>query len=96
MALLCPGCGKAVSDRRIERGDRFECKRCAGLLLEVVYKGGRPALRQVPFASCPICEASLEIPEGVEPGEEVKHCGKTFRLTYAFGAYALEPISKTR
>lgn len=89
-SLACLGCGSPVHDDRLVPGNRFECQRCAGLTIEVVDRRGELALREVAFASCPVCDERLEVPAGAAPGQTMSHCGLTFQLTYAFGAYALE------
>lgn len=88
--LLCPGCGEAVPENRLRPGSRFGCEHCAGLTLEVVEDRGQLGLRQVHFVSCPVCDAKLEVSRDAGPGEIMRHCGRSFRLTYEFGAYSLE------
>lgn len=89
-SIVCIGCGGPVRDDRLARGNRLECEHCAGLTIEVVDRDGELALRQVHFASCPACDAQLEVPPDASPGDTVNHCGRTLRLTYAFGGYALQ------
>jgi len=48
------------------------------------------AVRQIHRVSCPVCDQKLEVPEEARPGDMMTCCGQTFRLTYEFGAYALE------
>ena len=86
----CPGCGEVVDIRALKEGDRFECARCAGLTLELVCHAGTLALQQVHSVSCPGCDKNLEVPTETQPGDMMSCCGQTFRLTYEFGAYALE------
>ncbi|GIX48423.1 MAG: hypothetical protein KatS3mg131_2634 [Candidatus Tectimicrobiota bacterium] len=92
MRLLCPGCGQARElGPEVRLGDELTCEACAGVLLQVVEENGVLSLREVPQASCPQCETRLRLPAGVQPGDTLVHCGRRLVVTYAFGAYALEP-----
>lgn len=42
--------------------------------------------------SCPVCDRDVELPDDAKAGDFVTCCGKTFRLTYEFGAFAAEPL----
>ncbi len=77
-------------ENRLVVGDRFQCDNCAGLMIEVIDRQGTLALRQVDFVSCPTCGERLEVPMGAARDRTMTHCGRTFELTYAFGAYALQ------
>ena len=90
MFLICPGCGEEVDISDLQEGDRFDCVNCAGLLLELVRQEGELHLRPVPQVSCPCCSQMLEAPAHAKPGDLMSCCNRTFRLTYEFGAYALE------
>jgi hypothetical protein len=89
-SLTCLGCGEAVDISSLKEGDRFECANCAGLTLELVHREGEISLRQVYRVSCPVCGQMLEAPEHARAGDTMTCCERTFRLTYEFGAYALE------
>lgn len=43
-------------------------------------------------ASCVVCDTFLILPEGVKPGDLVECCGVKQRVTYDYGAYALERL----
>lgn len=88
-AIRCPGCGETVAEECLLAGKRFACENCAGLTFEVIDQGAEHALRQVHFASCPACEARLEIPADAKPGDTMSHCGKDWRLSFEFGTWAL-------
>lgn len=88
--LPCPGCGSPISEATLVPGARIECDLCAGMVLEVVEDGGQPRVREVHFASCPICDAKLEVPRDAVVGQTMSHCGRSFRLTCEFAAWALE------
>jgi len=89
-SFACPGCGEEIDVGSLKAGDRFECPSCAGLTLELVRREGGLTLRQVYRVSCPRCNRMLEVPAHAGPGDTMTCCGQTFRLTYEFGAYALE------
>jgi len=90
VSLTCPGCGEAVDISSLKEGDRLACANCAGLTLELVHREGELSLRQVQRVSCPLCGQMREVPEHARAGDTMSCCGRTFRLTYEFGTYALE------
>lgn len=89
-SVICPGCGEAVDISSLTEGDRLECANCAGLTLELVRQEGKLTLRQVHRVSCPLCSQRHEVSEDAKAGDAMTCCDRTFRLTYEFGAYALE------
>ena len=90
LSVICPGCGEKVNLSGLKEGDRFECASCAGLTLELVRREGECTLRQVHWVSCPVCDQMLEVSEHARAGDTMTCCGRTSRLTYEFGTYALE------
>jgi hypothetical protein len=40
--------------------------------------------------SCPACEEVITLPDDVKPGDTVRCCGQTYRLTFEFDAFAAE------
>ena len=40
--------------------------------------------------SCPECDDVVILPEDVKPGDTLRCCGRTYRLTFEYGAYAAE------
>lgn len=90
LSLTCLGCGEEIDISGLKEGDRFECANCAGLTLELVCREGRLVWRQVHYVSCPSCSQMLEVPAHARAGDTMVCCGRTFRLTYEFGVYALE------
>ena len=40
--------------------------------------------------SCPKCGQVLTLPEGVQAGDLVECCGRRYRLTFEYGAFAAE------
>lgn len=89
-ALLCPGCGEKISLNGLQIGDRIDCSTCASLTLRVKEKDGSYFLEEIPKASCPSCERTIEVPQDLGPGDILSCCGEELILTYEFGAYALE------
>ena len=95
MMVRCPGCGEHRElGPEVRVGDTVSCDACAGVRFRLVEQDGTYMLRQVPQASCPRCETLLQLPDAVQPGETVYHCGVRFVVTYAYGAYALESAVK--
>ena len=41
--------------------------------------------------SCPDCETVLTLSEDAKPGDFVDCCGRRYRLTFEYGAFAAEP-----
>lgn len=88
--LTCLGCGEEADISGLKEGNRFECANCASLTLELVRQEDGLTLRQVHRVSCPSCSRVLEVPKHAKAGDTMTCCGRMFRLTYEFGAYALE------
>jgi len=40
--------------------------------------------------SCPACDEVITLPDDVKPGDTVRCCGQTYRLTFEYGAFATE------
>jgi len=95
MIVTCPGCGE-VRDlgAEVQPGTVITCTWCAGVLFRLAQQGGEYVLQEVPQASCPQCQALLLLPDTVRPGDTFRHCDRTFVVSYAYGAYALEPLAR--
>ena len=95
MRVTCPGCGE---DREfgpeVQVGDVVSCASCAGALFRHAQQDGQHVLQEVPQASCPQCETLVRLPDTVQAGETFQHCGTSYVVTYAYGAFALEPVGK--
>jgi len=92
MQIRCPGCGETRDlGPDVQVGAMVSCASCAGVLFRLVQRDGHYVLQEVPQASCPQCETLVHLPEGIQVGARVRHCERTFAVTYAYGAYALEP-----
>lgn len=91
MTLRCPGCGQLQEYGPAVQGTAMvTCPACAGAVFRLVTHAGVTQLREVPWASCPVCETVVYLPDTVQPGDMVHHCARTWTVTYAYGAYALE------
>jgi hypothetical protein len=92
MQVTCPGCGEARDlGAEVQVGDVVSCTSCAGVLFYLAQQDGQYLLREVPQASCPRCETVVTLPRTVQTGDTMRHCGTLLVVTYAYGAYALEP-----
>jgi hypothetical protein len=89
--VTCPGCCEnRYLGPQIQVGDILTCDACAGGRFRLVQDHGVYVLRVVPEASCPQCDAVVQLSDTVQPGHIVRHCDGEFVVTYAYGAYALE------
>lgn len=92
MRVMCPGCGETRDlGPEVRLGADVFCASCAGVVFRLARQHGQYVLQEVPQASCPQCETRVRLPASVRAGETVEHCGTTFVVTYAYGAYALAP-----
>lgn len=93
MKLLCPGCEQSTDVPEGARpGDTIECAMCAGLKFRITRSGGSYKLAPVHLVSCPVCEARIEVPDNSAPGGRLRCCGREFKLTFEYGAWALQPL----
>jgi hypothetical protein len=89
--VTCPGCNEARDlGTEIRVGDILTCDACAGVRFRLVQENGVYQLRVVPEASCPQCDAVVQLPDTVQPGHLVRHCDRDLMVTYTYGSYALE------
>ena len=87
----CPDCGAAIElPPGIRSGDLVECPNCAGQALRVRENAGRWVAAFAYQVSCPNCEKLLTLPEDAKPGDTVECCGRSYRLTFEYGAFAAE------
>jgi hypothetical protein len=73
-------------------GDLVECPNCAGHALRVREEGARWSATLTYRVSCPDCDEVITLPEGAGGGDTMSCCGRTYRLTFEFGAFAAEKI----
>lgn len=71
-------------------GDLLECPTCAGHALRLTREDGRWAARLAYRVSCPACNEVLTLPEGAKAGDSLECCGRRYRLTFEYGAFAAE------
>lgn len=91
VTVRCPQCGRPIEvPQGLGPRESFECPECAGVWLRVRPAGQGLVATVVHRVSCPGCDRMLEVPEGARPGERMTCCGQVWRLTFAYGAWALE------
>lgn len=89
--VRCPDCGETVPVPAGARpGDLVDCPNCAGFALRLREEGGRWTATIAHRVSCPGCEETIVLPEGARAGTRVRCCGRDYRLTFEYGAFALE------
>ena len=92
MMVTCPGCSENRDlGTAVQVGAIITCDACAGVRFRLVQDNGVHVLREVPEASCPQCDAVVQLSDTVQPGHIVRHCDRDCVVTYTYGAYALEP-----
>ncbi len=93
MAVRCPDCGEPIEVPDGTRsGDLLECPNCAGHALRVRKEGGQWSATVAHRVSCPDCEQTMTLSEEAKAGDEIDCCGRRYRLTFEYGAYAAEPL----
>ena len=89
--IRCPDCGAVIDlPRGVKSGDLIECPNCAGHALRLRENAGHWSATLAHRVSCPKCNESLVLPEDVKPRDAVSCCGRTYRLTFEYGAFAAE------
>ena len=90
-SVPCPDCGTLVElTEGTQSGDLLECPNCAGHGLRVRESAGRWSATLAHRVSCPACDEVITLPDDVKPGDTVRCCGQTYRLTFEYGAFAAE------
>lgn len=91
MEVRCPDCGEVVAvPADAEAGDLLDCPNCSGHGLRLTREDGRWAASLAHRVSCPTCNETLTLPEGAKAGDAVECCGRRYRLTFEYGAFAAE------
>ena len=91
MAVRCPDCGALVELPPVSRsGDLVECPNCAGHLLRVKEAGGAWVATLAHRVSCPACDELVTLAEDAKAGDTIECCGRRYRLTFEYGAFAAE------
>ena len=89
--LRCPDCRALVDlPQGVKSGDLVECPNCAGHALRVREDADHWSATLAYRVSCPGCDEVMTLPEEVKPGDTIHCCGQTYRLTFAYGAFAAE------
>ena len=90
-AVGCPDCGALIDlPEGVKSGDLIECPNCAGHALRLREDAGRWSATLAHRVSCPHCDEVMTLPEAAKPGDSVSCCGRTYRLTFDYGAFAAE------
>ena len=71
-------------------GDFLDCPNCAGHALRLRWDDGRWAATLASRVSCPRCDDVLTLPDDVKAGDTIDCCGRGYRLTFEYGAFAAE------
>ena len=90
-AVGCPDCGASIGlAAGLQPGDLAKCPNCAGHALRLHESAGHWFATLAYRVSCPECDEVITLPDDVKAGDLVRCCGRTYRLTFEFGAYAAE------
>lgn len=91
VAVRCPDCGALITlPAGLESGDVLDCPNCAGHALRVREEDGRWSATLAHRVSCPTCDKVMTLAEDAKPGDTVSCCGRRYRLTFEYGAFAAE------
>jgi len=91
--VRCPDCGEMVElPHAAQAGDLVDCPNCAGHVLRVRQEGGEWVATLAHRVSCPDCEGLLTLPDDAKAGDLIECCGRHYRLTFEYGAFAAEPL----
>ncbi len=92
-AVHCPDCGAIIElPPEVRSGDLVDCPNCAGHALRVREEHGRWSATLAYRVSCPDCDEVMTLAENVKVGDTVSCCGRTYTLTFEFGAFAAEKM----
>jgi hypothetical protein len=90
-SVRCPDCGALIElPEGTRSGDLLECPNCAGHALRVREGAGRWSATLAHRVSCPVCDEVITLPDDVKPGDTIRCCGRPYRLTFEYGAFAAE------
>jgi len=93
LKVRCPDCGELIELLPETRsGDLLDCPNCAGHALRVTGEGGQWLAALAYRVSCPDCERTVTLPEEARAGDLIECCGRRYRLTFGYGAYAAEAL----
>jgi uncharacterized paraquat-inducible protein A len=92
-SVKCPDCGAVVGlPAEVQSGNLVECPNCAGHALRVREETAGWSATLAYRVSCPACDEVMTLPDDVKAGDPVHCCGRTYRLTDEYGAYAAEEL----
>ena len=95
--VRCPDCGDMIAVLEgAHPGDLLECPNCAGHALRLTRAGQSWAATLAYHVSCPRCDNILTLPEDVKGGDTIHCCGRQYRLTYEYAAFAAEEPQETQ
>ncbi|HKW95598.1 MAG TPA: hypothetical protein VJX92_27165 [Methylomirabilota bacterium] len=90
-SVRCPDCSQDIALPDGARpGELIDCPSCAGLTLRLQEQGGRWTATIAYQVSCPDCQQTIVLPDSAKAGDRVACCGREYRLTFEYGAFALE------
>jgi Zn finger protein HypA/HybF involved in hydrogenase expression len=93
MGVRCPDCGAVVElADGVGSGDLVECPNCAGHALRVRQEGDRWVATLAHRVSCPECDELVTLPEDARAVDVIECCGRRYRLTFEYGAFAVEAV----
>ena len=91
MTVRCPDCGEPIAvPTGAKSGDLLDCPNCAGHALRIREEDGQWVGTLAYRVSCPDCEQPVMLPEDAKAGDTMECCGRRYRLTFEYGAFAAE------
>jgi uncharacterized paraquat-inducible protein A len=91
--VRCPDCDALIElPPGVRSGDLVECPNCAGDALRVRLDDGRWSATLAHRVSCPNCDEVITLPEDARPGDMVACCGRRYRPSFEYGAFAAEKV----
>jgi hypothetical protein len=96
MEVGCPDCGEVLRVAPdAAPGDLLECLTCASHALRLTWENEGWIATVAHRVSCPACDQTLVLPEGAAAGDTIGCCGRRYRLTFEYGAFAAEAADET-
>ncbi len=93
MWVQCSDCDAAIElPEEVKSGDLVDCPNCAGHALRLRKEGDRWLATLAHRVSCPGCEELVTVPEDAKAGDVIACCGRRYRLTFEYGAFAAEEL----